>query len=146
MPQAAHSTDSILRFPCRHLLDGKIVIPYIKNFFEVESDEPEAVLFAGNKRKVAFSLSSSPCKKMAQSMDQWIAEMRERFKEMHWIMKPERKKSMGNMEYFCFAMPTSEGRLYNVMFRFHKDGVLYAVGRQIEGDTNCELFFQPLSH
>lgn len=115
-----------LEFEPRHLLDGKIVIPYIKNFFEVESDEPEAVLLAGNKRKVAFSLSSTPCKKVAQSMDQWITQTRERFKEMHWIMKPERKKSMGNMEYVCFTMPTSEGRVYNVMFRFHKDERLYA--------------------
>lgn len=64
-------------------------------------------------------------------MDQWIAQTRERFKEMHWIMKPERKKSMGNMEYFCFAMPTSEGRLYNVMFRFLKDEQLFA------GVLNC---------
>ncbi|MDE6641379.1 MAG: hypothetical protein K2K63_12730 [Acetatifactor sp.] len=120
-----------LEFETRCLLDGKIMIPYIKNFFEVEDDEPEAVLLAGNKRKVAFSLSSTPCKKMAQSMDDWIAQTRERFKEMHWVMKPERKKSLGNMEYFCFAMPTSEGRLYNVMFRFHKDERLYA------GVLNC---------
>lgn len=120
-----------LEFEPRQLLDGKIVIPYIKNFFEVEDDEPEAVLLAGNKRKVAFSLSSTPCKKMKQSMDEWIVQTRERFKEMHWVMKPERKKSLGNMEYFCFAMPTSEGRLYNVMFRFHKDERLYA------GVLNC---------
>ncbi|MDE5587580.1 MAG: hypothetical protein K2J60_00350 [Acetatifactor sp.] len=120
-----------LEFETRYLLDGKIMIPYIKNFFEVEDDEPEAVLLAGNKRKVAFSLSSTPCKKMAQSMDEWIAQTRERFKEMHWSMKTERKKSLGNMEYFCFAMPTSEGRLYNVMFRFHKDERLYA------GVLNC---------
>lgn len=120
-----------LEFEPRRLLDGKIVIPYIKNFFEVEDVEPEAVLLAGNKRKVAFSLSSAPCKKMLQSMDQWIAQTRERFKEMHWVMKPERRKSMGNMEYFCFAMPTSEGRLYNVMFRFHKEEQLYA------GVLNC---------
>ena len=120
-----------LEFETRYLLDGKIMIPYIKNFFEVEDDEPEAVLLAGNKRKVAFSLSSTPCKKMAQSMDEWIAQTRERFKEMHWIMKTECKKSLGNMEYFCFAMPTSEGRLYNVMFRFHKEERLYA------GVLNC---------
>lgn len=120
-----------LEFEPRYLLGGKIVIPYIKNFFEVESDEPEATLFAGNKRKTAFSLSSAPCMRMAQPMDQWIDETKERLKEMHWVMKPERKKSMGNMEYFCFVMPTSEGKLYNVMFRFHKDGCLYA------GVLNC---------
>lgn len=120
-----------LEFEPRYLLDGKIVIPYIKDFFEVEDDGPEAVLLAGNKRKVAISLSSTPCKKVAQPMEQWIAQTKEKFKELHWIMKPEHKKHMGNMEYFCFAMPTAEGRLYNVMFRFHKDERLYA------GVLNC---------
>ncbi len=114
-----------LEFEPRGMLDGKITVPYIKNFFEVESIEPEAVLLAGNKRKVAFSLSCGPCKKMAQTMDQWIVETKERFREMNWFIKPEHKKSMGKMEYFCYTMPTSKGRLYNVMFRFHKDGQLY---------------------
>lgn len=120
-----------LEFEPRSLLAGRITIPYIKNFFDVEDDEPEAVLLASNKRKVTLSLSDAPCKKVKQSLDQWIAQTRERFKEMHWVMKPERKKSMGNMEYFCFVMPTAEGRLYNVMFRFHKGERLYA------GALNC---------
>lgn len=120
-----------LEFEPRALLEGKITIPYLKNFYEVEDDEPEAVLFASNKRKVTLSLSGTPCKKVKQSMEQWLNETKSRFREMNWIMKPERRKSMGNMEYFCFSMPTSEGRLYNVMFRLHKDGWLYA------GVLNC---------
>ncbi|MGN0403372.1 MAG: hypothetical protein ACI4HQ_14105 [Acetatifactor sp.] len=120
-----------LEFEPRVLLEEKITIPYIKNFYEVENDEPGAVLFASNKRKVTLSLSGTPCKKVKQSIDQWINDTKDRFREMHWIMKPERRKSMGNMEYFCCAMPTSEGRLYNVMFRFHKDEWLYA------GVLNC---------
>lgn len=120
-----------LEFEPRALLEGRITVPYIKNFYEVENDEPGAVLFASNKRKVTLSLSYAPCKKVKQPMEQWINETKERFREMHWIMKPERRKSMGDMEYFCFAMPTSEGRLYNVMFRFHKDEQLYA------GVLNC---------
>ncbi len=121
----------LLKFEPRALLGGRITIPYIKNFYDVEDDEPGAVLFASNKRKSTISLSFAPCKKGKQSMDQWINETRERFKEMRWIMKPERKKSMGDMEYFCFVMPTSEGRLYNVMFRFFKEEQLYA------GVMNC---------
>ncbi len=120
-----------LEFEPRALLEGTLLIPYLKNFYEVENDEPGAVLFASNKRKVTLSLSYTPCKKVKQSMDQWITETKERFREMHWIMKPERRKSMGDMEYFCSSMPTSEGRLYNVMFRFHKEERLYA------GVLNC---------
>ena len=120
-----------LEFEPRRLLGGRFTIPNIKDFFDVEDDEPEAVLLASNKRKVALSLSVAPCKKVKQSMDQWIGQTREKFKEMHWVMKPERKKSMGNMDYFCFVMPTAEGRLYNVMFRLHKDEQLYA------GVLNC---------
>lgn len=120
-----------LDFEPRALLEGRITIPYIKNFYEVEDDEPGAILFASNKRKSSISLSSASCKKKKQSMDQWMNETRERLKEMHWVMKPERKKSLGDMEYFCFVTPTSEGRLYNVMFRFFKEGQVYA------GALNC---------
>lgn len=120
-----------LEFESRKLLTERITIPYIKDFFDVEDDEPEAVLLASNKRKVTFSLSDAPCTKVKQPLDQWIAQTREQFKEMHWVMKPERRKSIGNMEYFCFVMPTAEGRLYNVMFRLHKGERLYA------GVLNC---------
>ena len=120
-----------LEFEPRALLAGRFIIPYIKNFFDVEDDDQQAVLLASNKRKVTFSLSDAPCKKIKISIDQWIAQTREKFKEMHWVMKPEHKKSMGNMEYFCFVMPTAEGRLYNIMFRLHKGERLYA------GALNC---------
>lgn len=120
-----------LEFEPRPLLEGRITIPYVKDFFDIEDNEPEGVLFVSNKRKVAFSLSDAPCEKVLQPLEQWIARTRESFREMKWNMKVGQKKSMGNMEYFCYVMPTPQGRLYNVMFRFLKNGRLYA------GVLNC---------
>ena len=120
-----------MEFEPRQLLEGRFTIPYIKDFFDVEDDRPESLLLASNKRKVTMTFSDSPCKKVRQPLEQWIAQTREAVKEFHWHMKPERKKSMGNMEYFSFVMPTAEGKLYNVMFRFQKGERLYV------GAMNC---------
>lgn len=120
-----------LTFEPRTLLEGRITIPFVKDFFDVEDIEPEGALFASNQRKVAFSLAVSPCEKVKQPLDEWVACTGKAFGEMKWSMKAERKKSMGSMEYFCYLMPTPQGRLYNVAFRFHKKGQLYA------GVLNC---------
>ena len=120
-----------MEFEPRQLFERQVTIPYIKNFFDVEDSQPESVLFASNQRETTMTLAWMPCKKVKQSLDQWIAETREAVKEFHWNMKPERKKSMGNMEYFCFAMPTAEGKLYSVMFRFQQGERLYV------GALNC---------
>ena len=120
-----------LEFEPRKLLEGRITIPYIKNFFDVEEDGAETALLASNQRKAAMNFSHCGDKILELSLDEWMAETKELMKKMHLYIKPERKKSLGNLEYFCFTVPTSGGRLYNVTFRMRKDGRLYA------GALNC---------
>lgn len=120
-----------LEFESKELLEGRLTIPFIKDFYDVVDDEPATALLASNKRKVVFNVSDAPFKKAVQSLDKWIAETQEGMKKQHMYMKPERKKIIGNMEYFCFVMPTSGGRLYNVLFRLQKGDRLHV------GGLNC---------
>lgn len=109
-----------MEFEPRQLLAGRITIPYVKNFFDVDDDEPETAFLGSNKRKVSFNVSDSPGKKFRQPLGEWIAQTKEGMKKMHLHIKPERKRSVGNMEYFCFVVPASGGHLYNIMFRIQK--------------------------
>lgn len=121
----------LLEFEPRRLLDGRIIIPYMKDFFDLELDEPESAFFVSNRNTSAMTVSDVPCEKVMQPLEEWITGIIEPLKEYHWHIKPVKKESMGNMEYFCFVMPTAKGKLYNVMFRFHKDG------RLCIGAMNC---------
>jgi len=120
-----------LEFEPRQLLDGRITIPYIKDFFDVEQDEPESASFASTENNAAITILDVPCEKVLQSLEDWITGICEPLKEYHWHIKTVKKKSMGNMEYFCFVMPTAKGKLYSVTFRWHKNGRLYI------GTMNC---------
>jgi len=116
----------------RKLLEGRFTIPFIKDFFDVVDDEPGTIaLLASNRHKVTFSLSDAPCKKAAQSMDEWIRQTAAVMEKKNLHMKVEYKKVIGNMEYFCYMMPTAEGSLYNIMFRMQKEERIYA------GALNC---------
>lgn len=121
----------LLEFETKELLDGRLTIPFIKNFYDVEQNEAGMVLLASNTRKVVFSVSDAPCEKVKMSLDKWIAQTKEAMKDMRIYIKPGKKAAIGNMEYFCYTAPTSKGRLYNIVFRLQKSGRIYA------GNFNC---------
>lgn len=120
-----------LEFESKELLEGRITIPFIKNFYDVVDDEPGVALLASNEQKVVLNVSDAPCAEAKGSMDEWIATVKGVLKEMNMYMKPEKKAVTGNMEYVCYVLPTVEGRLYNVAFRMQKRGRVYA------GNLNC---------
>lgn len=121
----------LLEFETKELLDGRLTIPFIKNFYDVEQNEAGLVLLASNIRKVVFSVSDAPCTKAKMSLDKWIAQTKEAMKDMRIYIKPGKKAAIGNMEYFCYTAPTSKGRLYNIVFRLQKGDRIYA------GNFNC---------
>lgn len=120
-----------MEFEPRKLLEGRLTIPYIKEFFDMEDDESGTALLVSNKYKVTMNFSDAPCKKMELSMDKWISQTKQALKGLHLYMQMERKETLGNMEYFCYVLPTAKGRLYNIMFRMQKGDRLHA------GALNC---------
>ncbi|MDE6517843.1 MAG: hypothetical protein K2L18_08365, partial [Acetatifactor sp.] len=62
----------LLEFEPKELLEGRLTIPFIKNFYDVEQNENGMVLLASNQRKVVFSVSDMPCTKAKASLDKWI--------------------------------------------------------------------------
>lgn len=120
-----------LEFEEKKLLDGRLVIPFIKDFFDAIDDESQTVLLASNKRHVTMTFSDTPCGKTGCTMDAWIAGTESRLKAMHLHMKVEKKNTLGSMEYICCTMPTSQGYLYNVVFQMQKGDRIYA------GALNC---------
>lgn len=121
----------LLEFEPRELLEGRLTVPFIKNFYDVEENEAGMVLLASNTRKVVFNVSDMPCTKAKTSLDKWIAQTKEAMKDMHVYIKPGKKAAIGNMEYFCYSTPTAKGRLYNIVFRLQKGDRIYA------GNFNC---------
>lgn len=121
----------LLEFEPRELLEGRLTVPFIKDFYDVEENEAGMILLASNTRKVVFNVSDMPCTKAKTSLDQWIAQTKEAMKDMHVFIKPGKKAAMGNMEYFCYSAPTAKGRLYNVVFRLQKADRIYV------GNFNC---------
>jgi len=120
-----------LKFEEKELLEGRLVIPLIKDFFDVIDDEPQTALLASNKHHVTMTFSDTPCKKTDLTMDEWIEKMHSSLKAMHLHLEMEQKKTLGSMEYLCCTMPTSKGQLYNVVFQMQKKDRLYA------GALNC---------
>lgn len=121
----------LLQFEPKELLDGRLTIPFIKDFYDVEQNEAGMVLLASNMRKVVFSVSDMPGTKAKASLDKWIAQTKEAMKDLHIYIKPGKKAAVGNLEYFCYVSPTAKGRLYNVVFRLQKGDRIYA------GNFNC---------
>ncbi len=121
----------LLKFETKELMKGRLTIPFIKDFYDVVSEEPEVTLLASNAHKVVLSVSDAPCTKVKLSMDEWIAKTKEAMQDMNLHIKPGKKAAIGNMEYFCYTVPTAKGRLYNIVFRLQKDGRIYA------GNFNC---------
>lgn len=121
-----------LEFEPRLLLGGRITIPYIRDFFDAEEDEPGTALLVSSKRNLSINISGSPCRKAKQPMEQWIRQTTESMKKLHLIVQPEKKAALRKLEYFCYIVPTSAGRLYNVMFRMQKEDWIYV------GALNCQ--------
>ena len=120
-----------LEFGEKKLLDGRLVIPFIRDFFDVVDDEPQTALLASNRHHVTMTFSDTPCRKTGCTMDEWIAGTQNSLRAMNLHMKVEKKSTVGSMEYICCTMPTSQGHLYNVVFRMQKGDRLHA------GTLNC---------
>ena len=116
----------LLEFESKELLEGRLAVPFIKNFYDVEQNEAGMVLLASNTRKVVFNVSDMPCTKAKMSLDKWIAQTKEAMKDMRIYIKPGKKAAVGNLDYFCYTAPTAKGRLYNIVFRLQKGDRIYA--------------------
>lgn len=121
----------LLEFEPKDLLEGRLTVPFIKNFYDVEQNEAGMILLVSNARKVVFNVSDAPCTKVKMPLNKWIEQTKEAMKDMHIYIKPGKKAVVGNMEYFCYTAPTSRGRLFNIVFRLKKGGRIYA------GNLNC---------
>lgn len=121
----------LIEFETKELMEGRLTVPFMKNFFDVEQNEAGMILLASNARKVVFNVSDAPCTKAKASLDEWIAKTKEAMKDMRIYIKPGKKAVVGNMEYFCYTVPTAKGRLYNIIFRLQKGDRIYA------GNLNC---------
>ena len=115
----------LLEFEPKDLLEGRLTVPFIKNFYDVEQNEAGMILLASNARKVVFNVSDAPCTKVKMPLNKWIEQTKEAMKDMHIYIKPGKKAVVGNMEYFCYTAPTSRGRLFNIVFRLKKGGRIY---------------------
>ena len=59
----------LLEFEPKDLLEGRLTVPFIKNFYDVEQNEAGMILLASNARKVVFNVSDAPCTKVKMPMN-----------------------------------------------------------------------------
>jgi len=122
-----------MNFEPKLVLTEQWSIPYIIDFFDVAQEEPANLLMTSNKRKVSVVMATVPCKKVRQPIKEWVSQVKTAFKELKLHMKVIDTQVIGKMEYFCYELPTAEGKTYNVQFRYLKNEQLYT------GSLNCML-------
>jgi len=114
-----------MNFEPRAVLGGQWRIPFITDFYDLFSDEPDNLLMTSNKRNVSMAAVVVPNEGVNLSLQEWIDQMKTKFKEMNLYMMPLESRVVNQMEYFCYELPTSAGMSYNVQFRCVKDKQIY---------------------
>lgn len=127
-----------MNYEPRTVLGGHWNIPFILNFFDVFSDESNNLLMTSDKRNVSMAAVVVPRAGMNLPFQEWVDQIKTKFKEMNLYMKLLESEVIQQMEYFCYELPTSAGLSYNVQFRFTKNeqmvtGSLFCMNEEKEG-------------
>lgn len=119
-----------MNFEPKEILGGGFTIPFITDFFDVVEDRPENLLLASSRHNVSMVAGAVPCEQM-KPLREWVAQTEEGLKSLNLSVKMFCIESKERMEYFCFEIPTSKGKSYNVTFRYPKGELVYS------GTLNC---------
>lgn len=121
----------LMEFEPKEVFDGKLKLPYIKNFFILEKEEPETVIWGSERPKMSLMISCIPCQGAKQSQKEWVDQSVAKLRELKLRARLLQTQKTGRMEYFCYEVPSAEGVVYNISFRYQKEEYLYA------GNLNC---------
>lgn len=114
-----------MNFEPKEILDGGFTIPFIMDFFDVVEDRPENLLLASSRHNVSIVAGAVPCEQM-KPLREWATQTEEGLKSLNMSVKLFRMESKERMEYFCYEIPTSKGKSYNVTFRYPKGELVYS--------------------
>ena len=120
-----------MEFEPRIFLQGRLKMPFILDFFEVIEEKQDYLLLVSDKRNVSISVSCIPGEKVEKSLKEWAVQSCEMLRGMKLSAKLDQVKALELIEYFTYELPTAEGRVYNAVFRFVKEGYIFA------GAMNC---------
>lgn len=120
-----------MEFEPREVFDSGLKLPYIKNFFSVEKEEPDSLFWGCDKRKVSMVIMCISNSRIKQPFKEWVAQSKDALRASNLKVRLLHSKAVGKMEYFCYEAPTSEGVTYNITFRYTKAGKIYV------GSYNC---------
>lgn len=119
-----------LLFEMKTILDGRLKLPFILDFFDVIQEEAANITMASSLRNVSTVIACVPYDE-SKSIGDWITKTKERMHQMSLRIRILKTQTVNRLEYFCYELSTSEGDTYNVTFCFGRDGMLYT------GTLNC---------
>lgn len=110
-----------LLFETRAVMDGQWRLPFILDFFDVVNDDTTNLLLVNNRRNVSMAAVTVPVETMMLPPEEWVPKSIEALKGQNLRIKHVKTQAVNQMEYFCYELPTSDGRMYNVQFRIVKN-------------------------
>lgn len=114
-----------IEFHIKTILDGNLKIPYMINFFDVIEDKPENLFLVSSKRKVSMVATAIPWEQMKPLQD-WMESIKDSLEKINLHPQIGSLQTVNQMEYFSYEIPTSEGKTYNLIFRYPKEGKIYS--------------------
>ena len=106
-------------------MDGGLKIPYMIHFFDVVDDKPENLFLVSSRRKVSMNATVIPWEQMRPLQD-WMEFTKYSLEKINLHPKIGSMQTVNQMEYFSYEIPTSEGKTYNLIFRYPKDRKIYS--------------------
>lgn len=110
-----------LLFETRAVMDGQWTIPFILDFFDFEKDDATNVLLVNNQRNTSMAAVTIPMETIMLPLENWVPRSIEALKGQNLHVRQVKAQAVNQMEYFCYELPTSESRMYNVQFRIIKN-------------------------
>lgn len=114
-----------IEFDTKAILDDGLKIPYMIHFFDVVDDKPENLFLVSSRRKISMNATVIPWEQMRPLQD-WMEFTKYSLEKINLHPKIGSMQTVNQMEYFSYEIPTSEGRTYNLIFRYPKDRKIYS--------------------
>lgn len=114
-----------IEFDTKSILDGRLKVPYMINFFDVIDDKADTLFWVSSKRKASMNATVIPWVQMKPLQD-WMESVKYSLEQINLHPQIGSLQTVNQMEYFSYEIPTSEGMTYNLMFRYPKEGKIYS--------------------
>lgn len=112
-----------LCFETKEIFDGKLTVPFIRDCFDVMEEVEDHELWVSKKRKTSFLTACAPSGEPGD-FETWVGQVKTGMELSGLQLKNLQIQSAGSIDYMSYETASAEGLIYNLQFRFWKEGLL----------------------